>query len=528
MGVADVRFGGELQSRAGRLYTFDAIECLTSFFIEARVRHDVRGVWVSDYESSRLIPVDSALFIRSARVKSPMGRSLLALAARGAEPAKLARYGGDVMRWADVVGYIQSQQVVPTAASHVHSEPINDLPSNGDTIVVGPRERLTTITAALAAARSGSHIVVRRGDYHEPTLRISVPLTLEADSGVRLDGQGARGLIRVAADDVTVRGFTLRNTGASQVEDRAAILVEGSRNCRIDHNRVEDAFFAIYLSRVADCTVARNDIVGSELPQTISGNGIHVWQSERVHLLDNHVTGHRDGIYFEFVKEGQVRGNLSERSDRYGLHFMFSDDCRYEGNVFRANGAGVAVMYTKRVHMVGNRFERNWGGSAYGLLLKDIGASEIRDNYFLQNSVGLHLEGSSENRIEGNEFSENGWALRVLANAQANLVTRNAFTANSFDVGTNSRQNYSTFRENYWDRYRGHDLNRDGVGDVPHAPVRLFALVVEQSPSALILQRSVIVDLLDLAERVLPVLTPVTLVDERPLMRRPGAQDSRR
>jgi nitrous oxidase accessory protein len=35
---------------------------------------------------------------------------------------------------------------------------------------------------------------------------------------------------------------------------------------------------------------------------------------------------------------------------------------------------------------------------------------------------------------------------------------------------------------------------------------------------ALVLLRSVFVDLLDVAERVAPVLTPETLVDSRPLM----------
>jgi nitrous oxidase accessory protein len=85
---------------------------------------------------------------------------------------------------------------------------------------------------------------------------------------------------------------------------------------------------------------------------------------------------------------------------------------------------------------------------------------------------------------------------------------RNIFESNAFDVGTNSRSNVSTFAENYWDRYRGYDLDRDGIGDVPHAPVRLFALVVEQTPATLILLRSLLVDLLDLAERVIPALTP--------------------
>jgi nitrous oxidase accessory protein len=528
MGVSDVRFGGELQSQSGRLFTFDAIECLTSFFLEARERNDVRGVWVADYETSKLIPVDSALFLRSTRVQSPMGRSLLAVAARDVQPAKLAQYGGDVMRWPEVVAFIAEQQVVPSSSQpHAHDDEQRDsLTLATETIVVDPDGQMPTITAALAAAKPGARVVVRRGVYREAVLRITVPLTLVADSGVTLDGDGTHGLIEIVANDVAVRGFTLRNTGASHIEDRAAIRIEGSRNCRIERNHVQNALFAIYLSRVADCSVLHNEIQGDEQPQTLAGNGIHVWQSERVHLIDNRVSGHRDGIYFEFVKQGEVRGNVSERSDRYGLHFMFSDDCRYENNVFRANGAGVAVMYTHGVHMVGNRFEQNWGSSAYGLLLKDISNSEIRDNMFLRNSVGLHLEGSSHNRIERNEFTENGWALRVLANAQDNLITRNAFAANSFDVATNSRQNFSTFRENYWDRYRGYDLDRDGIGDVPHAPVRLFALVVEQSPPALVLQRSVVVDLLDIAERVLPVLTPATLIDERPLMRRPGASGS--
>lgn len=394
-------------------------------------------------------------------------------------------------------------------------------PAQGEAreIVVDARGPIASIGAAVAMAPSGARIVVRPGVYREPTIRITRPMTIDGGGQAVLDGDGARGLLVVAADDVTVRGLVLRNTGASQVEDRAALLVTEARGCRIEGNRVDNSAFAIYLARTATCEVVGNAVHGAGLRLPLAGNGIHVWQSERVRVVNNTVSGHRDGVYFEFVKAGDVRDNVSERNDRYGLHFMFSDDCRYEGNVFRENGAGVAVMYTQRVHMVRNRFERNWGSAAYGLLLKDISDSEITDNEFLGNSTALYLEGSSRNRIEGNTFRANGWALRILANAQQNTISGNAFSGNSFDVGTNSRQNFSTFSGNYWDRYRGYDLDRDGYGDVPHAPVRLFALVVEQTPAALILLRSVFVDVLDLAERVMPSLTPQTLIDERPRMR---------
>jgi len=206
------------------------------------------------------------------------------------------------------------------------------------------------------------------------------------------------------------------------------------------------------------------------------------------------------------------------------MHFMFSDDCRYEGNLYRDNANGIAVMYANRVEMVRNRFEHNWGGAAYGLLLKDINDSRIEGNLFQSNTVGLYLEGANRNVVLRNAFRGNGWALKTMANATGNMFEGNSFEGNAFDVGTNSTSNVSRFQENYWDRYRGYDLDRNGIGDVPHAPVRLFSLVVEESPPTLILLRSLLVDLLDLAERVLPALTPQTLLDERPLMKRPALE----
>jgi nitrous oxidase accessory protein len=203
------------------------------------------------------------------------------------------------------------------------------------------------------------------------------------------------------------------------------------------------------------------------------------------------------------------------------MHFMYSDSCAYERNVFRSNGVGVAVMYTRRVTMRENRFEASQGPSAYGLLLKDINDSEIADNAFDRNTVGLYLEGSNRQQVVGNRFTANGWAVRVLANATGNEFTRNVFVGNAFDVTTNSRTATSRFRGNYWDHYRGFDLDRDGAGDVPFRPVRLFSLIVERHEPALALLRSIFVELLDVAERLLPVLTPEALVDPAPLMEPP-------
>jgi nitrous oxidase accessory protein len=257
---------------------------------------------------------------------------------------------------------------------------------------------------------------------------------------------------------------------------------------------------------------------GSGRTQSQSGNAIHSWSSTGLVVEDNIVRGHRDGIYFEFTTDAQVRRNTSTHNLRYGLHFMFSHRCEYAENSFLDNRAGVAVMYSHEVTIRENRFERSQGSSAYGLLLKDISDSRVERNRFVQNSAGLYAEGTTRVEVSGNEFLRNGWGVQVMANAQDTRFLDNRFEGNSFDVSTNSASAASVFQGNSWDRYAGYDLDRDGFGDVPFAPVRLFAFVVQQNEPALILLRSFFVSLLDAAERVAPVLTPATMLDRRPRM----------
>lgn len=396
--------------------------------------------------------------------------------------------------------------------------------AQSDTIVVSVGGEAGTVTrladAVVRVPRYGV-VRVRAGIYKEPTVIVRQPLTLVGDSGAVLDGEGQRELLVVGADSVTVRGLTFRNTGTSQATDRAALRFVEAAGCLVEYNRFENTLFGIYLQRASACLVRRNVLHGMAGSQTVTGNGLHSWSSRDVVFEDNVIDGHRDGIYFEFTVGGVARRNVSRHSRRYGLHFMFSDSCRYENNTFLANESGVAVMYAKYVSMIGNRFERNRGSAAYGVLLKEISDSELRGNVFVENSIGLHLEGANRNQIADNDFLRNGWGVRIMADAQENVLRGNLFSGNVFDVGTNSRLNYSTFNGNWWDRYRGYDLDRDGRGDVAHRPVRLFALLVEQSPAALVLVRSLLVDVLDVAERVVPTLTPETLRDEAPLMRAP-------
>jgi nitrous oxidase accessory protein len=393
--------------------------------------------------------------------------------------------------------------------------------SSADTLVVSPSGPLRSVAEAVRTAPAGSLVIVRAGHYREPAILIDRPLTVEGEGQPVIEPAGEHTLIRVVADGVTLRGLVLANVPASHVDDRAALTFEGVTGCVAERLEIRNTPFGIYASDSSDCRIVNNVVRGGGAARRPLGNAIHLWSSRGMTVARNLVTGHRDGLYFEFVQDTTVDRNVSEANDRYGLHFMFSHRCAYRDNRFVRNGAGVAVMYTREVAMERNEFADNRGPTAYGLLLKDISDSRLVQNRFADNTVGLLIEGGGQLTVEENRFLRNGWAVRLMANSPRNRFAANTFDGNSFDMTTNSRSTEAVVSGNWWDRYRGYDLDRDGRGDVAFQPVRLFSLLVARNPSSVILMRSAFVDLLDTAERALPILTPDTLADDSPLMERP-------
>jgi nitrous oxidase accessory protein len=393
-------------------------------------------------------------------------------------------------------------------------------PAHATLIVnVSPAGPVRTIGTALSLVARGGTILVHAGTYRDSTIVVAMPVRIVGDGDAVLDGEGKRQIMTITSDSVTVRGLHFTNVGVAFTEDLAAIKIIRASSCEIRDNRIDNAFFGIYLQEVSGCIVEGNHLRAEHFRDATSGNGIHLWHSRDITIVRNRVSGHRDGIYFEFTRQAHVHGNVSTDNLRYGLHFMYSDSCDYEGNTFRHNGAGVAVMYSHGVQMVENRFEGNRGAAAYGLLLKEIADSRLERNVFRDNTAGLVADGATRLIAEHNQFVDNGWALRLQASTEDARFTGNDFAGNTFDVATNSRSSSSTFRGNYWSAYDGYDRDHDGVGDVPYSPVRLASVVVAQTEPALILLRSNFLYLLDAAERVVPALTPETLADSAPAMR---------
>lgn len=392
-------------------------------------------------------------------------------------------------------------------------------PAKANTIVVQPGGKVSSIRSAIAQANAGDTIRVKAGTYREGNILITKPLVLIGEGKPVIDGEHKVEVFTVEAEHVTIEGFQITNSGVSSMKDLAGIGSMQGNYLVVRNNEFIGTFFGVHISNAKHIIVEGNTFRASLRADHETGNGIHLWQCSNATIRNNKINGHRDGIYFEFVTNSLISGNTSEGNHRYGLHFMFSHDDEYRDNIFRNNGAGVAVMYTKNVTMVNNIFDRNWGPTAYGLLLKDIRDSHIIGNRFDRNTIAIYMEGSSRSEFKKNTFVGNGWAVKLQASCDDNTFSENNFTSNTFDLSTNGTMVLNKIDRNYWDKYQGYDLNKDSVGDVPFRPVNMYAMVVERIPTAVLLWRSFLVFLLDRAEKVFPAVTPENLKDDYPSMK---------
>ncbi len=374
------------------------------------------------------------------------------------------------------------------------------------------------LASALNLVEHGDSIIVQAGTYETESLDITKSITLIGERSPLIQSRDGGEILIVDCDSVRIEGLHFSGVKTNYLKENAAIRVRKSKYFSLINNEIMDCFFGIYLERASRGKVIGNRISGKATTEAESGNAIHAWHCKNIEIANNYLTGHRDGIYFEFVDDSKITNNQSVLNTRYGLHFMFSNDDQYLDNTFKDNGVGVAVMFSSRIKMIDNEFSYNWGRTAYGLLLKEMNDAEIKGNRFRQNTIGVFVEGSNRVDYQNNVFERNGWAIKFSGGCSANEIHKNSFINNSLDLIMGSTLSDNSFHHNFWSNYSGYDLDKNQVGDVPHYPVKLFSYVLDQVPEAIVLMRSLFVDIINFSEKVSPVFTPKEVFDPSPLM----------
>lgn len=393
--------------------------------------------------------------------------------------------------------------------------------------VVTPQGTFTSLSEALAQAKDGDRIEVH-GGLHDGPLVIDRPVSLVGYDWPVIDGGGQGTVVKLAAPDIALRGFVIRNSGDSLAEENSGIVVEAP-NAIVEDNRLEDTLFGIYLREATGSTIRNNVISSKDLPVPRRGDPVRIWYSNDVLVEGNIIDKGRDVVlwYSErlTVRDNQVTGG------RYGLHFMYCDDATIENNLLSNNSVGAFLMYSRRLHLVGNTISNNRGPSGYGVGLKDMDDAIIEYNLFLDNRIGAHLDNSpreinSIGRFEGNVFAFNDIGVNLMPSVRHNEFVANSFVDNEEQVGIaggggRSQNNTWTIGDqgNYWSDYVGYDGNGDGLGDVPYKAERLFENLMDRNSSLRLFLYSPVEQAIDFAARAVPFVKPKPkLMDEAPMM----------
>lgn len=110
------QFGGEIETRSGKVLVFDAVECLAaSYYREWNVPvHDIKAIRVVDYaHPGTLIKATTATFVRTASVESPMGANIVAFSSRSEAHTMIKAPGDSVMTWTGCIGFVRAMWSLP-------------------------------------------------------------------------------------------------------------------------------------------------------------------------------------------------------------------------------------------------------------------------------------------------------------------------------------------------------------------------------------------------------------------------------
>jgi nitrous oxidase accessory protein len=373
------------------------------------------------------------------------------------------------------------------------------------------------LQAALDRAAPGDVVELAPGQYAGP-IRIDKALILRGKGAV-IHGGGVGTPIVVAGPGARVEDLIVEASGEDVGAPDACIYIEPSATgAVVQGNTLRDCAFGIWVHETDGAQIVSNRIFGrKDVRVTDRGNGIHLFNANRLVVRDNEVRDARDGIFVSTTQNSVIEGNLLEHV-RFGVHYMYAYSNVLRGNRAHDNTLGIALMESRDLIVEDNRAT---GNRREGLLFRDVQDSKIRRNWLEGNGSGMFFFSSTENVIEDNVVIDNEIGMKIWAGTRRNPTEGNRILGNReqvFYVGAEDQDWGESGRGNYWGDYLGWDQDGDGIGDRPHRVDSFTATLLHRYPSAVLLLRSPALEIVSHLSERLPMLRTPTIVDRSPLL----------
>ena len=113
MQISDIQYGAELVTKKGKIYKFDAVECMAAYLNAGEASsEDVHSLWLVNYQQpQKFIAADSSVILLSNSLKSPMSLNLTAFSSISAAEKYLEQSDDKILSWAETRNYVRSRWV---------------------------------------------------------------------------------------------------------------------------------------------------------------------------------------------------------------------------------------------------------------------------------------------------------------------------------------------------------------------------------------------------------------------------------
>jgi nitrous oxidase accessory protein len=208
---------------------------------------------------------------------------------------------------------------------------------------------------------------------------------------------------------------------------------------------------------------------------------------------------------------------------------MYSHDNVCENSRYVGNEVGIFVMYSHDVVLRRNLIAEARGAAGIGIGLKESGNITVADSWLLDNTTGVYIDSAPLDPDHHNRYTNNVLRFSETAVSMHASQRRSEFTDNRFGdngavvkVGGQGDALGCTFAGNYYDTYRGYDLDGDGRGDVPFEFRRLSTQLEGRYPELALLHGAPAMMMVDVVGQVLPLFAPRRLLcDQEPRLTPP-------
>lgn len=240
----------------------------------------------------------------------------------------------------------------------------------------------STIQEAINYAASGDKIFVLEGMYQENVVvNKSVSILGQNKNTTIIDGGGVGVVVRINAENVSVSGFTVQNSGAEAYE--CGIFVESNFSNISGNIIIKNGLWGIYL----------NNSFGSQLFENIimdnGGDGIFLIYSSNNVLFDNLLARNNGGIRLYSSNHNNVSENIVTHDLLGGIYLFCSSNNSLFGNVASySKSYGLILDYSSDKNMiVDNSIAENY---KYGLVLGSVSGNILRNNNMSDNLFNFH------------------------------------------------------------------------------------------------------------------------------------------